>query len=299
MKIKNQIFTFGLPILGIILMVFTMKEVLSNQARKPVTPVTIPVSTELKQRIAGIGIIEPKSEMIQIGTHLPGIVQQLHVIVGQHVKAGDPLFTIDERDIKSQLNNSYAKLASAKLVVQDTKSELGFYEAVTDSHAISPEELSRKRFAAKRAIAALKEVESQIQELETTRSRLTVTSPIAGEILRVNTRIGQYASEDASGGLIILGDTSTLHLRVEIDETDAQRVGSALKAQGALRGQGDKMIPLIFVRVEPMIKAKRSLTGDGNERVDTRVLEVIYSFDKLAFNAYPGQQMDVFIESEH
>lgn len=295
MKIKNKVLTVGLPILAFGMILFTVKEVLSSQVREPATMITAPVSTDLKERIAGIGIVEPMSEMINIGTHISGVVQQIHVVVGQQVKAGDPLFTIDEREIKSQLNNSYAKLASAKLAVQDTKSELGFYEAVADSHAISPEELSRKRFAAKRAFAAFKEVESQVQELETTLSRLTVTAPIAGEILRVNTRVGQYASEGVSEGLIILGDTSTLHLRVEIDETDAQRLQQDFKAQGALRSQGDRMIPLTFVRIEPMIKAKRSLTGDGNERVDTRVLEVIYSFDKVAFNAYPGQQMDVFI----
>jgi hypothetical protein len=44
---------------------------------------------------------------------------------------------------------------------------------------------------------------------------------------------------------------------------------------------------------------KQSLTGDSSERVDTRVLQAIYSFDpKTMKNIYVGQQMDVFIEAQ-
>jgi hypothetical protein len=42
---------------------------------------------------------------------------------------------------------------------------------------------------------------------------------------------------------------------------------------------------------------KRSLTGDTLERIDTRVLQVIYSFPADALPVYAGQQMDVFIDS--
>ena len=52
-----------------------------------------------------------------------------------------------------------------------------------------------------------------------------------------------------------------------------------------------------MVWVEPMIMPKKSLTGDSTERVDTRVLQVIYSFDPTQLHAYVGQQMDVFIEA--
>jgi hypothetical protein len=41
---------------------------------------------------------------------------------------------------------------------------------------------------------------------------------------------------------------------------------------------------------------KRSLTGDNRERIDTRVLQVIYRFEKPAFSVYVGQQVDIYIE---
>jgi len=57
-------------------------------------------------------------------------------------------------------------------------------------------------------------------------------------------------------------------------------------------------VELEFVRIDPYILPKRSLTGDNSERVDVRVLQVIYRFKPPAFPVYVGQQMDVFIEAE-
>ena len=57
-------------------------------------------------------------------------------------------------------------------------------------------------------------------------------------------------------------------------------------------------IPLTFVRIEPYIVPKRSLTGESTERVDTRVLQIIFRFDLPQIPVYVGQQMDVFIECQ-
>jgi len=57
-------------------------------------------------------------------------------------------------------------------------------------------------------------------------------------------------------------------------------------------------IPLTFVRIEPFVTPKKSLTGSSSERVDTRVLQVIYRFAAGSGGpkTYVGQQVDVFIE---
>jgi len=42
---------------------------------------------------------------------------------------------------------------------------------------------------------------------------------------------------------------------------------------------------------------KKSLTGDSTERVDTRVLQVIYRVEDQNASLYVGQQMDVYIKT--
>jgi hypothetical protein len=64
------------------------------------------------------------------------------------------------------------------------------------------------------------------------------------------------------------------------------------------RGNLQVRYPLKFVRVEPFVIPKKSLTGDNTERVDTRVLQVIYQFDPDGLPPlFVGQQVEVFIEA--
>jgi len=51
-----------------------------------------------------------------------------------------------------------------------------------------------------------------------------------------------------------------------------------------------------FVRVEPLVVPKKTLTGENTERVDTRVLQVLYAIERSDHPVYVGQQLDVFID---
>jgi len=101
---------------------------------------------------------------------------------------------------------------------------------------------------------------------------------------------------NANEPLILLGDTATFQIRADIDEVNAPLVVPGNAAVAYLKGRTEQAIPLIFDRIEPYIVPKRSLTGDNQERVDTRVLQVIYRFKKPPFPVYVGQQVDVFID---
>jgi hypothetical protein len=64
-----------------------------------------------------------------------------------------------------------------------------------------------------------------------------------------------------------------------------------------VRGDTRQKIPLEFVRFEPYVVPKKSLTGDSTERVDTRVLQVIYRIRDEKTPVYVGQQMDIYIDA--
>jgi hypothetical protein len=66
---------------------------------------------------------------------------------------------------------------------------------------------------------------------------------------------------------------------------------------GRLRGNADLKTPLSFVRFEPFVVPKRSLTGDSTERVDTRVLQVLYKVERDDLPLFVGEQLDVFIDA--
>ena len=121
---------------------------------------------------------------------------------------------------------------------------------------------------------------------------------MTGTILQVNVRPGEYASATPKSPAMILGDMDNLQVRADIDEQNATRIREGQKAYGYLKGDPSVTFPLEFIRVEPYVIPKVSLTGSSTERVDTRVLQVIYSLARPAdLPLYVGQQVDVFIEA--
>ena len=97
--------------------------------------------------------------------------------------------------------------------------------------------------------------------------------------------------------LVVVGETEPLHVRVDIDEHESWRVRPGARAEAVLRGNASLRVALEFVRIEPFVVPKRSLTGDSTERVDTRVLQAIYRFRRGTLPFFVGQQVDVFIEA--
>jgi hypothetical protein len=96
---------------------------------------------------------------------------------------------------------------------------------------------------------------------------------------------------------MLLGDDTRLHVRVDVDENDAWRFQPCAPAIASVRGNPEIKAPLQYVRTDPDVIPKVTLTGDTTQRTDTRVLEVIYSFDPASLPVYVGQLMDVFIEA--
>lgn len=149
------------------------------------------------------------------------------------------------------------------------------------------------------ARAGVEQAKSQVEQVKTQLERLTVRALIEGSILQVNLRPGEYIGTPPGKPLVLLGNLHPLHVRVSIDEHESPRfrVGAAVRAR--LKGVSQVEYVLTFVRVEPFVVPKPSLTGSSTERTDTRVLQVIYAIEEHQEALYVGQQMDVLISVAH
>src|SRR5262249_9150896 len=208
--------------------------------------------------------------------------------------SGDPLFALDTRQLRAELavRQQAVLVARARMRVaaarcDDLQQQLDFAEHVKDKRAISAEEVTRRRYAVETARAQLEEVqrehaaaEAQAQSVQVDLERSTVRAPLAAEVLQVKVRVGEFAPAAATANpLILLGRSKPLHVRVDVDENEAWRVRKGAPAVGHVRGNAKVKAPLGFVRFEPFVVPKQSLTGATTERVDTRVLQVIYRIE--------------------
>ncbi len=306
-----------LPLLAIIgfgLGVLTVMR--GNQPVKVAAPVAQPSDSPFNHFIAGSGIIEAKNRNILIGSALPGLIKTLHVTVGDQVLKNDLLFTIDDRDIlaildirKADLERARAGVKEAEALQRQADILLKLAESVEDRRAISQEDLEQRRnnvlINNARILsqkAQVQQAESQLAQVMTTLERLKVRAPADGQILQVNIRPGEFAQAgpvaqgQGSSPLLVMGNLHQLHVRVDIDENDVWRFNPKGDALAYLRGNRDMSTPLTLAYVEPYVVPKRSLTGDSTERVDTRVLQVLYEYDPSQLKAFVGQQLDIYIE---
>ena len=321
---------------------------------REVQPVSVPLmspptQSSFHKTIAGAGIIEARLENIPVGSPVPGVVWELYVKVKDRVKKGDPLFRIDDRELKAELEVREASLASAiasarraeaaptsgdvataeaavdeaRAKVNDAEASSGRTERLYQRQMGTASDYDKDRYAFQAAKATLAKnqadlhrlkvtweadklvaqaavsmADSQVRSTKIQLERLVVRALADGEILQVNVRPGQLAVSVWNQALVVIGDSNRLHVRVDIDENDVPLFDPKSKAIATLKGRPGVKFDLIPFKVEPYVIPKKSLTGDNSERVDTRVLQVVYALpDDRPIPLYIGQQMDAYIES--
>ena len=140
--------------------------------------------------------------------------------------------------------------------------------------------------------------------------RYTVRAPISGTVLELNVVKGDYVSPQgvyytytrSYATPVRLGQSPNgeLQVRAFIDEILLTKLPPIkdLKAVMFIRGT-DISVPLKFVAVEPYVTPKIELSDQATERVDVRVLPVIFRFKKPKnVNLYPGQLVDIYLEGK-
>jgi len=177
-------------------------------------------------------------------------------------------------------------------------------------------QLSTRQFELVKVGAWSYDIVNQTRQLEALRhahaaasallDKYAIRAKVAGVVLALNSTRGSYVSTagayDAyTGGfdplVVLSAPQDHLAIRCFVDEILVSRLPAPghIRAEASIRGT-DVKIPLEFVRVQPYVSPKIELSNQRQERVDLRVLPVIFRFPtKDVRGAYPGQLVDVFI----
>jgi HlyD family secretion protein len=280
----------------------------------PVEGIVTKVFVKVGQRVdAGSPLFKLDDRMLQ--AELQARAANLESVEAQ-------LQRLDAQPRPEELPPSLAKVNEVKANLASQEDKLHRTNTLFQERAISAEDLVRTRESYQATKAQLERAEAeykllkagawtadkevtraaaayakaQVRQTETELERLIVRAQVAGEVLQVNVRPGEFVGAKPGQALILLGQVCQLHVRVDIDEHDIPRFKKGAAARATVRGNSGQEFPLRFVRVEPFVVPKRNLTGDSTERVDTRVLQVIYALPLEVETLFVGQPVDVFIE---
>lgn len=218
-----------------------------------------------------------------------------------------------------------AALKNAQIELNQATNQYEMVQSLRDTRALSQQEINRRRYTYEQALAhwqeadanlnkvkagtwgpdlaiaklESEEVKTNLERLQADIQRTIIRSPIEGKVLQVRIHEGESPSlMSMQGPLMIIGNTDQMFLKVSINQFDAPYFRANAAAVAFLRGNAREEFPLEFIRLEPFLVNKQNLTNEITEKVDTRVLQVIYRIKNIDQYFFVGQQMDVFIEAE-
>src|SRR5438128_1427805 len=207
--------------------------------------------------LTGSGYIVTRHKYITIGTKILGQIVEEPIEEGQHVKKGQVLARIDDRDYQAQLKQAVAirEMAQANARLTAVKADRARRLARA---AISTEELESAINAADVGQAQLKRDMAAVEFAEFQVSQCVITSPINGIVLRKYRELGDtinFGGQIQAGGgatdIAQLADTDDMRAEVDINEPDIAKVGIGSPVVVALDSYPDKQFDAALVKVYP------------------------------------------------
>lgn len=305
---RNKIL-IGLAVAGLLLA--TGSAFFMRLQPKPQRPAFTPAANPYPKGIYANGIIESEQANganVNIYPEVSGTVLKIPVSEGQQVKSGSPLLILDDTVQRSATESAKAQIEVATSSLVNVQAQNAKLKASwkLDPRSVSKDALDTAGNAVKTAQANLEFSRKQFQAAEALLSRYIIKAVSDGSILSINTSVGSYISNQGgyntyTGGfspVMVMGSLNGgLAVRCYVDEILIQRLPdpSQMHARMSIRGTSIT-IPLKFVRYQPSVSPKIELSSQRTERVDVRVLPVIFSFEKpKALALYPGQLVDIYI----
>jgi len=281
--------------------------------KKPQPPVFKPASNPYTDGIYAEGIIESyqtSGANINMYPEIPGTISHIFVDEGNAVKKGAPLIQIDDSVQRATVEQQKAQVELASASFKSAEDQLNkqkkSYEL--EPRSVSKNDLDNAENAVNVARANVEVMRKQYELSQTLLSKYSIKAPADGVILSINTSVGSYISAQGTyntytqgfSPILVMGGSQTyIGVRCYIDEILIHRLPktSHMKATMHIRGT-DIDIPLEYVRVQPYVSPKIELSNQRAERVDVRVLPVIFRFERPKnISIYPGQLVDVYISA--
>ena len=242
---------------------------------------------------------QPRKEVLDVSkAQLEYAAASLKTVQDQLEQAQKKSFELDPKSVsKDQLDNAENAVRTAKAnldVAQRqyelTKAGAWIYDIQNQQHQYD---------------ALTKTFESGKALLE----KYTVRAPVDGVILSINAAKGSFISTQGtydtytqgySPVVVMANATPYYQVRCYIDEILIAKLPPPQQINARMYFRGTNISsPLEFIRVQPYVTPKIELSNQRTERVDVRVLPVLFRFEPPKdMNVFSGQLVDVYLEGK-
>ncbi|HNW61557.1 MAG TPA: efflux RND transporter periplasmic adaptor subunit [Piscinibacter sp.] len=205
-------------------------------------PASVGLVTELPGRTEA-------SRIAQVRARVAGIVQRQLFREGSDVKAGQPLFRLDDAPYRATLASAQAALARAEANVMQTRAQAERYKPLAEANAISQQEYIAAQAAFKQAEADVASAKAAMQTAQINVGYAAVASPIAGRIGRALVTEGALVGQGEATQLAVVQQIDPLYVNFTQPAGEVMRLRAAI-ASGAYTSAGSAGSVAVTVLLE-------------------------------------------------
>jgi len=208
--------------------------------------------------LTGSGYVVTQHKYIVIGTKILGQIVEEPIEEGQHVRRGDLLARIDDRDYQAQLQQAIATRDLAAANVRLREAQAARTRELFHNQAMSRDQLDIAENALAVAEAELKRSQGAIDYARFNVGQCVITSPIDGIVLHKYRELGDtinYGGDVQAGGgatdIVQLADTTDMRTEVDINEADIAKVTMGQPAAVIPDAYPDKSFAAFVAKIYP------------------------------------------------
>ncbi|MBY9067190.1 efflux RND transporter periplasmic adaptor subunit [Hyphomonas sp. WL0036] len=238
----------------------------------PQVEVAVPLSAEVSDWNGYTGRFE-SVERVEVRARVSGYVKSVNFEDGSRVKAGELLFTLDDRPFRASLAQAEAGLAQARAELSQAQSDLERSEKLRESGAISVEELEQNRTRLASAQATVASAQAGVDAARLDLSFTRVTAPIDGRVSARNVDPGNLVTGGNSAGDILttIVRDDELYFTFNVSESDYLRFMRAEQSEGAVKAEARLQDETSFTRPGEVVFADNRM-GDTTGSIRVRAL---------------------------
>ena len=206
------------------------------------------------------------TELVDVGAQVSGQIKKLYVKLGDQVKKGDMIASIDSSTQQNNIDNKEAQLAiykaqleSAKVALNIAKTQFDRENALFAKNATSKQEFESAKNTFSSNSAKIKELEAQIKqtniELSTAKINLgytKITAPRDGIIVSVQVEEGQTVNANQTTPTIVkIADLAYVKMKMQIAEGDITKIKVGTPVEYSILSEPTKKFQTTVSSIDP------------------------------------------------
>lgn len=157
---------------------------------------------------------------VEIRAQVDGYLDKIFVDEGAYVKAGQPLFRINERTYQEQLSNTSASLQAAKANEEKAEVEVNRLTPLVQNNVVSDVQLKTANAAYQAAKANVAQAQAMVSNARINLGYTLISAPVSGYIGRIPFKIGSLVGKGDTQALTMLSDVSEVYAYFSMSEVD-------------------------------------------------------------------------------